>query len=337
MKKDKVVGFKTDFAPARRLSLGDLKRQHEMWAKQEQATLIGRATPSLILVLNECRQIVYSNDHFQKLGSVSTFEEYLGQRPGELLGCLHAFETEGGCGTTIFCRTCGAVKAMLLGLNGMNDVEECNIIRSHDLSELKLRVWTTPVELSGENFTIFSVEDISVEQENQRLLEEVQKLAVLDPLTGIYNRRAFFEIAKREIIRCMRNHNSFTLVMIDLDNFKQINDQYGHPTGDEVLIGFVQRMNLQLRDSDIFARYGGDEFVLLLPETDLAQGKVFFERIVKSVDSSALEIGSQLIPLKFSAGAADYQFERDRNIEEVLNRADQVLYEEKKKRHRTPS
>ncbi|MDP3441920.1 MAG: diguanylate cyclase, partial [Ignavibacteria bacterium] len=226
---------KTEFASAERLDREGLLQQYHLWAEQLPTLLISNSIPGLILILNEQRQIVYSNDQFTQLGNYTSFEDYLGLRPGELVKCGHAFENDLGCGTTRFCATCGAVNAILSSINGKKDVQECHIERGNGQSPLNLRVWTTPVELSEQNFVIFSVQDISLEKENARLLEQVQKLAIMDPLTEIYNRRIFFDVANREIVRSIRYHNPFSILMIDLDRLKQINDTYGHPAGDAVL------------------------------------------------------------------------------------------------------
>jgi diguanylate cyclase (GGDEF)-like protein len=323
---------KTEFASAERLDREGLLQQYHLWAEQLPTLLISNSIPGLILILNEQRQIVYSNDQFTQLGNYTSFEDYLGLRPGELVKCGHAFENDLGCGTTRFCATCGAVTAILSSINGKKDVQECHIERGNGQSPLNLRVWTTPVELSEQNFVIFSVQDISLEKENARLLEQVQKMAIMDPLTEIYNRRIFFDVANREIVRSIRYHNPFSILMIDLDHLKQINDTYGHPAGDAVLKEAVKIIKSNLREIDTFARYGGDEFIVMLPETGLVGGQKVADRIMAAGDTTMYTFKDFEIPVAFSAGVAEFEFDGDHDIDDVISRADKELYITKSRR-----
>ncbi|EKD88486.1 MAG: diguanylate cyclase [uncultured bacterium] len=326
MIEEKSKEAKTEFASAERMDQEALLHQYLLWTGQISTILISNSIPGLILILNECRQIVYSNDRFMELGNYTSYEDYLGLRPGELINCTHAFETDSGCGTTRFCATCGAVNAILNSLNGIKDVQECLIERGNGALPLNFRVWTTPVEIGLEKFIIFTVQDISLEKENSRLLEQVQRLAIMDPLTEIYNRRVFFDVANREIVRSIRYHNPFSVVMIDLDRLKQVNDNYGHPAGDAILKEAVKVIRANLREIDTFARYGGDEFILLLPETGLVGGKKVANRIMASGDATIYTFKDFEIPVAFSAGVAEFEFDGDHDIDDVIARADKELY-----------
>jgi diguanylate cyclase (GGDEF)-like protein len=115
--------------------------------------------------------------------------------------------------------------------------------------------------------------------ENARLFAQLQKLASTDSLTTIYNRRRFFELAEREFKRALRFERPLAMIMLDVDNLKKVNDGYGHPAGDLVLYEIAKICLHELRDVDIFGRYGGDEFLALLPETTLAQATSIAERV----------------------------------------------------------
>jgi diguanylate cyclase (GGDEF)-like protein len=318
----------TDYAPAERTPLEILQRQQAAWMANEQTHLIGDAVPNVVLIVNETRQVVYANSRVSMFGSYHTPDSYLGLRPGELINCKNAKINQGGCGTTRFCVTCGSVNALLNGLIGKKDEQECIIQREGGEQPYHLRVNATPVQLNGENFAIFSIQDISVEKENLRLLEEVKKLAVLDPLTGVNNRRAFFEAAEREFSRSVRYQRPLTVIMIDVDKFKAINDTFGHPVGDIVLKSIADTIRAQLRDLDLFARYGGDEFIILLPEIAFTGGNLIAERIINAI--TALEIKQDDLSLHSSltAGVAEYT-SSDTSLSILIARADRDLRAQK--------
>jgi len=145
-----------------------------------------------------------------------------------------------------------------------------------------------------------------------------------DHLTGALSRQAFDTRLYEEIERAHRYKYVFSLVFIDLDNFKEINDTHGHPRGDEVLIAFVQRIMDDLRTTDMFFRYGGDEFVLILPGIDDVRGPALINRLLENLDSTPFD-GVPPVRLLFSAGIAYYPLDGD-SPEALLKTADQRLY-----------
>lgn len=161
----------TAFLPAERASEEKLAAQVLFFGKRANLELFLDAVPDVYLVLNEERQIVFANERMLELISAEDWEKVRGLRPGEALNCLHANENEGGCGTTEFCRTCGAAQAILSSLNGKAAVKECRIIQESG-NALDLRVWTTPADVDGTRFTIFSVQDIASEK-RRRVLERI--------------------------------------------------------------------------------------------------------------------------------------------------------------------
>jgi diguanylate cyclase (GGDEF)-like protein/PAS domain S-box-containing protein len=161
------------------------------------------------------------------------------------------------------------------------------------------------------------------------LKEEFKKQANTDPLTELYNRRYFTEHAEREFHRAKRHLRSMSLISIDIDYFKEINDQYGHPVGDRVLIAVAKCILPCVRQEDILARIGGEEFSILLPDTSLQAAKVVGERI--RLNQSNLLITGQWqgeIKLTVSIGISHLKIE-DKNFDELFSRADQALYQAK--------
>jgi diguanylate cyclase (GGDEF)-like protein len=160
----------------------------------------------------------------------------------------------------------------------------------------------------------------------QSRAEEFHKQATVDALTGLYNRRFGEQRLAAEAARSRRHGHPLTVVALDLNNFKQINDRYGHPAGDLVLKEFAVRLNSAIRVSDLAVRMGGDEFLVLLPECPAEQVQAMLSRL------SPLEVDyrGQKIDVSCSAGWVGY--ERGETAEQFLERADQTLYADKRAR-----
>jgi diguanylate cyclase (GGDEF)-like protein len=161
--------------------------------------------------------------------------------------------------------------------------------------------------------------------QNAQLYTEVQKQAITDPLTGIYNRRGFYELGRREVERAHRFGRPLTALMIDIDLFKQVNDTYGHLIGDQVLAGVASRIEHELRQVDLPGRYGGDEFIALLPETDLPSAFQAAERLRKSINQGIYQTENEPVQITASIGLAELQEPGD-TLETLIERADQALY-----------
>jgi signal transduction histidine kinase len=159
------------------------------------------AVPNMALVLNECRQIVFANRAFREFVGAETPDElvglrqgevldcihakYIGQRPGEAVGCIRADLTEGGCGTTLFCRTCGAVRAILNSQQLKRlDIQECRMLCGEEEQPLDLRVWSRPLDVNGVHYTVFSVMDIS-DEKRRKALERIFFHDVLNTAGGV--------------------------------------------------------------------------------------------------------------------------------------------------------
>jgi diguanylate cyclase (GGDEF)-like protein len=158
------------------------------------------------------------------------------------------------------------------------------------------------------------------------LAEEVYKVAVLDSLTGLHNRRYFRQRLREEVGRSQRNGLPLTVILFDLNNFKQVNDTYGHEAGDNVLKSFAERLRKATRGFDVAARYGGDEFLVLLPECKTGD----VQHVLKRLDGVHAGLGGEqkMLPVSYSAGWADYI--PGETPEDLLRRADEALYTNKR-------
>jgi diguanylate cyclase (GGDEF)-like protein len=153
-----------------------------------------------------------------------------------------------------------------------------------------------------------------------------QQLARKDPLTGAGNRRAFFETAQVEIDRTHRYKRPFTLVYFDIDNFKKLNDTFGHETGDRVLRILVNTVHTNIRSTDIFARIGGDEFVLLLSETGFEQAAPVIAKIETLIIA---RLNAARLPVTLSTGAITF-LRPPTTVDDLLKKTDSVMYTVKK-------
>lgn len=176
-----------------------------------------------------------------------------------------------------------------------------------------------------------TADDITREKNQQQALmsavTKLEHLSQTDSLTGLANRREILSQLSDEIARMERGQKASTLVYVDLNKFKEINDKYGHKVGDNALVEFSQQMKSMLRDSDRFGRIGGDEFVILLYGTNDKETEIFFERIAQH-DFTLNVNNTSVVPITFSVGWVTWSAEIS-TVEEWLDKADEVMYEKK--------
>lgn len=161
----------------------------------------------------------------------------------------------------------------------------------------------------------------------QTRIENLANAAVIDPLTGCYNRREFAVQLKRTIASAVRYQNSLSIFMLDLDHFKAINDTYGHQAGDEVLKKVSGLVRENMRSGDILARYGGEEFIAILPETDKIKAMELADRLRMKIASNPVVYEGRSIRVTASFGVA--QFDRRADMERMIHDADSMLYRAK--------
>ncbi|MEN6409973.1 MAG: tetratricopeptide repeat-containing diguanylate cyclase [Anaerolineaceae bacterium] len=166
-----------------------------------------------------------------------------------------------------------------------------------------------------------------IETEKQRHAE-LEHLATTDPLTGLFNRRHFQTLGQYEFDHAKDNHSPLTVAILDVDHFKNVNDQHGHAIGDQVLIQLAAMMNATIRREDLGCRYGGDEFVLLLPQLNLENGMSIANRVRTAIEEIQFPIDEQAIHTTISVGVASMQA-GDSTLDGLIKRADQALLKAK--------
>jgi diguanylate cyclase (GGDEF)-like protein len=210
-----------------------------------------------------------------------------------------------------------------------------------------------PISLDGEaagslNFADLSVERFSPDSDfslleqlglvvsiclsNVAAHEEVKALAFRDPLTGLLNRRAMERALNREISRAKRYRGDLSMVFIDLDDFKKVNDTFGHDSGDEYLVYAASTMLRMARQSDIVSRFAGDEFVIILPESSTTEAEFLIRRMQQYFHENPVALGSALVPVKFSYGIASPDMVESEGAAALLKKADELLYQDKQSR-----
>ncbi|MCS6842124.1 MAG: diguanylate cyclase [Roseiflexus sp.] len=162
--------------------------------------------------------------------------------------------------------------------------------------------------------------------DNARLFADARRHATIDELTGVWNRRSFFEHARRELQRSQRTLRPLAVLMFDVDHFKSVNDTYGHAVGDQALRSLAERCRSQLRVTDIIGRYGGEEFAVALPETDLESAQHIAERLRVAVENASFKTAQGSISLTISVGVAVYDPSDQTTLDAVIDRADRALY-----------
>jgi diguanylate cyclase (GGDEF)-like protein len=161
---------------------------------------------------------------------------------------------------------------------------------------------------------------------NAQLFAQVQRLATTDPLTGVANRRHFYDLVQREIERAARYDKPISIVLFDVDHFKRINDTHGHLIGDQVLRTIALRCSDDLREIDTLARFGGEEFIALLPETGYAQARQVAERLRLRITQQPIETDAGPIPTTISAGVASSEGLPEPDFDALFTHADKALY-----------
>ncbi len=221
----------------------------------------------------------------------------------------------------------GTLKTLQANLRNLT--WQAQMIASGDLSQR--------VDFMGEFSDAFNamIEKLQeIERERSRIMEDMTHLAITDPLTELYNRRHFLMLARKEMARSIRFSHPLSVVMMDIDFFKHVNDTYGHIAGDRVLNSIAEMSRKSLRDSDAAGRYGGEELIFMLPETGPEQALRFAERLRKSIETLSCSSDDHEISVTVSLGVASLSPVRHSSltkddVETIIHEADIALYRAK--------
>lgn len=189
----------------------------------------------------------------------------------------------------------------------------------------------TAVEAFGAALAQISERTAELEREvaeRQAAQAQLLELATTDSLTGLRNRRHFMATASQEFERARRYQTPLSLLMLDADHFKSINDRYGHPVGDEALKTLAEHGRRQLREIDLFARLGGEEFAILLPQTDFIAARAVAERLRQTIAEQSVATGQESFHFTVSIGVASLNA-HTMDLHDLLRHADDALYQAK--------
>ena len=287
------------------------------------------------LLWDSCDGMMVIDPQRRILAMNPALERLTGQRAHEVVGrrqCGALFDCQDAQGCRLACRLekCPGLRAMHRD-KAIPTTEYT--IRTAQERRIVVNASYTPIRPApgGPLWSLVVMRDARF-QKRQEL--RLARQAMLDPLTGLLNRAGFVEAFGRELKRASRYARPLTMVMADLDGFKAHNDHYGHPAGDVLLKGVARAIQSSLRANELAARYGGDEFVLLLPETDAASALVVAHRVMEAVGrfpvvtAQALSDTPPLPPITVSMGLAIFPADGE-TLEALLNLADRRLYEAK--------
>ncbi|WP_052501491.1 sensor domain-containing diguanylate cyclase [Thiomicrospira microaerophila] len=291
------------------LGLLVLSRQQVILQGQYYKEIIDSSSD--VLYVSDLDHIIYANRHFFEF-----FDQF---------ETLDAFHQRYQCVCDLFEQGEGLLQSEMDGvywiqhiLNNPEKVHKAKIVRRDKVHYFAIKVQPLNKSVFG-RFTI-AMQDIS---ELELMQERLSHLSQTDELTGIGNRLYFNKNILHELARAKRNHASLCVLMFDIDYFKSINDRYGHDMGDRVLQALTQLVKVHLRETDLFCRFGGEEFIVLLPDTDLENAQVLTNRLHQLIGGQVFDVlPSRHLSCSFGLTA----FKRDDNPDSLLQRVDKALY-----------
>jgi diguanylate cyclase (GGDEF)-like protein len=217
------------------------------------------------------------------------------------------------------------MKHQILVIDGETSIQDA--VKTALTREKNLIFDPVVIHLYENNFCLVNIHELLLAQCDvlENLYDEVHHLSIIDPLTQLNNRRGFFESAQPEIIHSQTNQNDLSALMIDIDNFKKTNDLYGHFVGDQVLRAVAEEIQKTLRQTDLIGRYGGEEFIGLLPGTSIDAAQTIAERLRKAVEDRIVCINGAEVSVTISIGICHIA-DANNSLDNLLSQADQAMY-----------
>jgi diguanylate cyclase (GGDEF)-like protein len=304
-------------------SLNDLKESNDF------LNVLVDNLVSAVFIVDKNIRVQSFNDSFKALFHKPE-EQILGELCGNALGCSYVINEGKDCGSTSNCGACmlrnSLVKAFSLKVPAFKE----RLTRKFYIDEkevLKYFMYTSKyVVFNGEEMVLVLVDDIT---ELMTANLELKKMAVTDGLTELYNHKHIYFKLEEEISRARRYGTTLSLLMMDIDYFKRINDNYGHQTGDKTLIAVGKLIRDIIRDVDYAGRYGGEEFMIILPQTQLKNACATAERIRKKVESHHFEEIKEPVTLCVGTAELILETEKPETALKLIDRADKLLYQAK--------
>lgn len=280
----------TEFAPPERAIPGDLARDVAYFNDPDHTSALLDAVPDVFLILNEQRQTVFANTALQTLTGAPNRAAHYGQRPGEILGCVHAWENPCGCGTSRFCSTCGAAQAILSGLKGQSTTEECSISRPEG-EALDLRVWSQPLMVDDRRYTTFAIQDITHEK-RRRSLERIFFHDVLNTAGIIWTVVDLLQSDRSESSQLEQQLDAATRRLVDEIRSQQI--LLAAESGElELYYEPVSPRDLLAEIRDTSAYYAGQDDIRLVveaaPDQALTTDQTLLRRVIANLVKNAIE------------------------------------------------
>jgi len=285
--------------------------EHELWERERILSAITDSARDAIVMLDGQGKVVFWNPAAEQLFGYSR-EEVLGRELHRLLVPNEEL-----------------YRACKKALKHFQLTGEGNIVgktiefkgRHKDGQEIYVELSLSPLKIKDAWHAVGILRDIS---ERKKMEEQLYRLSITDPLTNVYNRRFFMQMLKQEIQRAQRTGRSFSVIMLDLDHFKSVNDRFGHAAGDLVLKTIAEAVSKRIRKTDSLARWGGEEFIILLPETPVDGATNLAEELCASLSSLTVP-GVGHVTASF--GVAGYV--PSDTVDTITMRADNMLYEAK--------
>ena len=266
-------------------------------------------TSTNIVLVNDKKNIIDVNRRF--------FKYFYAEKT------LEKFKLKYGCICNLFCEEDGYIKKDMDGVSWIDFILNNNSGNHKVKIKYDDKVYyffiNAALVLKEKNYYSVVFSDISKEE---RYKKELEKLSITDALTGIKNRRYFETKIEEEIIRAKRYEHSLSFIMLDIDYFKKVNDEYGHSVGDNILVEYTKLISSMLRGVDTFARVGGEEFMIIVPHADRENTKELAEKLRNNIEKY-----KKVLPITMSFGVVEYIVGEE--VEYILKRVDDALYEAK--------